>query len=81
MKGPTMGAPPDAAPPPLPWLFFIVAIVGAVAVGAVLGYLGLTGHLGGGIPGSKSPSGGINSLPIVGVALTLTFHALGKNPP
>jgi hypothetical protein len=69
-----MPSPADASPEPLPWLFFIVAISAAVAVGAILGYLGLTGHLGAGIPGSKSPGGGLTSLPFVGVALGILFR-------
>jgi hypothetical protein len=54
---------------PLPWLFFLVAIVVAVAVGAAIGYLGLTGHLGAGIPGSKPPSSGLAIVPGLSVAV------------
>lgn len=60
---PTTGEP---SPPPLPWLFFLVAIAAAVAVGATIAYLGLTGHLGAGIPGSKAPAGGLTLLPSLG---------------
>lgn len=59
MGGPAM---PEAAPeatPPVPWLFFLIAILVAVAVGAIIAYLGLTGRIGAGIPGSRSPSGGL----------------------
>jgi hypothetical protein len=63
----------EPAPPPLPWLFFLVAIVAAVAVGAVIAYLGLTGQLGAGIPGSKSPGGGVIGAPMVGL-VTERFH-------
>jgi hypothetical protein len=65
---PIMAASPDAAAPRLPWLFFIVAIIVAVAIGAVIAYLGLTGHIGAGIPGSKGPSGGAAFAPILGIA-------------
>lgn len=59
-----MSSSPAGAEPPLPWLFFLVAIVAAIAVGALLGYLGLTGHLGAGIPGSKAPAGGLTYIPL-----------------
>ncbi|MGA7861912.1 MAG: hypothetical protein WCB19_08670, partial [Thermoplasmata archaeon] len=81
MDRPTMGAPADAAPPPLPWLFFAVAIVAAVAVAALIAYLGLTGHLGAGIPGSKSPGGGTIFFPFVGLVLTASAQSVGRNSP
>jgi len=61
-----MATPAEPAPP-LPWVFFIVAIVAAVVVGFIIAYLGLTGHLGAGVPGSKSPGGGIIAVPILGL--------------
>ncbi len=61
-----MAASPEPASPPLPWLFFLVTIVVAAVVGIIIAYLGLTGHLGAGIPGSKSPDGGLVALPILG---------------
>jgi len=70
-----MGTPLPEAPQPLPWLFFIVAIVAAVLIGSVIAYLGLTGHLGAVIPGAKAPSGGITVLPILGLALTASARA------
>ena len=44
-----------AAPPPLPWRFLILVFVVAVVISATIGYLGVTGHLGWGIPGTSSP--------------------------
>jgi len=76
-----MGAPAEAAPPPLPWLFFAIAIAVAVAVAALIAYLGVTGHLGAGIPGSKSPTGGMIFLPLVGLVLTFSARAAGRSPP
>ncbi len=65
-----MGAPPAAPAPPLPWRFFIVAIVVAIAVAAIIAYLGLTGHIGAGVTGEKPPSGGIVFLPLLGLAIS-----------
>lgn len=59
MVGLAMQGPAPEVTPPVPWLFFLVAIAVAVFVGGMIAYLGVTGHLGAGIPGSKSPSGGI----------------------
>lgn len=73
----TGGSMPDMQEhaPPLPWLFFIVAIVAAAATGAAIVYLGMTGHLGGGIPGSRSSGSGLLTFP--GVVL----HAMrGVSP-
>jgi hypothetical protein len=58
-----MSGSSDPGPAPLPWLFIVLAIVVAIAVSAVVAYLGITGHLGGGIPGSNSPGNGLRSLP------------------
>jgi hypothetical protein len=69
MKERTMGAPPVEAAPPLPWRFFIVAIVVAIAVSAAIAYLGLAGYLGAGITGERSPSGGLVFLPLIGLTL------------
>ena len=44
------------APPDRPWGFLIVVVVVAIAVSVVVGYLGITGQLGWGIPGTHSPS-------------------------
>lgn len=62
-----MADPPDSSAPPLPWLFFIVAIIVAVAVGTIIAYLGVTGHLGAGVPGSKGPAGGLTFIPLLGL--------------
>lgn len=62
-----MAAAPAPASPPLPWLFFLVTIVVAAGVGIIIAYLGLTGHLGAGIPGSRSPDGGLTIAPLVGL--------------
>ncbi|MFZ0830466.1 MAG: hypothetical protein WCB18_08165 [Thermoplasmata archaeon] len=75
-----MVASPEPSPPPLPWLFFIVAIVAAVVVGVIIAYLGLTGHLGAGIPGSKSPGGGIVFAPILGLVSGAWSWAARRNP-
>ncbi|MCI4353148.1 MAG: hypothetical protein L3K14_07165 [Thermoplasmata archaeon] len=69
MTGSPMGPPAHSEPPPLPWLFFLVAIITAVAVGALIAYLGVTGHLGAGIPGSSPPKGGLLFSPIGGLVL------------
>ncbi len=70
-----MGTPLPEAPPPLPWLFFIVAILAAVVIGSVIAYLGLPGHLGAGIPGANAPGGGISVLPVLGLALAASASA------
>jgi phosphotransferase system glucose/maltose/N-acetylglucosamine-specific IIC component len=72
-----MAGTSEPAPPPLPWLFFVVAIVMAIAAGAILAYLGLTGHLGGGIPGSSSPGNGLGSLPVVGIIVSFRYQISG----
>jgi hypothetical protein len=64
-----MGTPAATEQPPVPWRFIIVSIVGAVIIAAIIGYLGLSGYLGWGIVGAKSPSGGIVLLPLVGLWL------------
>jgi hypothetical protein len=73
-----MSAPGATAEAPLPWLFFLVAIVIAVAVGILIAYLGLTGHLGAGIPGSKSPSGGAVFTPLLGGAISIHNRIRGR---
>lgn len=80
MVRPTMGTPPEAPSPALPWLFFIVTIILSAAVGVVIAYLGLTGHLGAGIPGSKSPAGGLTFAPILGLALAVSTRIAGGRP-
>ncbi len=42
-------------PPPMPWRFLILVFVVAIAVSVAVGYLGATGHLGWGIPGTTPP--------------------------
>ena len=69
MEGLSMSASPASPAPPLPWRFFFVAIAVAIAVGAIIIYLGLTGHIGAGVTGEKSPGGGLVSLPFVAVSL------------
>jgi hypothetical protein len=64
-----MGSAPVDPVRPAPWLFFLVTIIVAIAVAAILAYLGLTGHLGSGIVGEKSPGSGITTLPLVGWVL------------
>jgi hypothetical protein len=64
-----MSAAPISPRPPLPWRFFIVAIGVAIAVAAIIAYLGLTGHIGAGVTGEKSPGGGLVFLPFVAVPL------------
>jgi hypothetical protein len=81
MNGSTMASAAEAAPQPLPWLFFIAAILAAIAIGAILGYLGLTGHLGAGIPGSKPPGGGVTSIPFVGVAMSVLYRIPRRGAP
>ena len=44
-----MAAPKPVAPP-FPRTFVIVLFLGAAIVGGVVAYLGVTGHLGAGIP-------------------------------
>lgn len=66
-----MGVAPAAPTPPLPWRFFIVAIVVAIAVSALIAYLGLTGHIGAGITGEKPPGGGAVFLPFLGLSVVL----------
>jgi hypothetical protein len=77
MERQTMATPHGAASPPVPWTFVVVTIVVAVAVAAVLAYLGLTGHLGTGIPGEKSPSGGITFVPFIGLVTGAMAWAKG----
>jgi hypothetical protein len=67
----TMGTPPTAPPEPQPWLFFIILIIAAIAISSVIAYLGLTGQIGAGIAGSKSPSGVIAFAPLIGLVLSL----------
>lgn len=76
-----MSAPPGAPPPPLPWRFFIVAIVVAIAVSAIIAYLGLTGHIGAGVTGEKSPGGGLVFLPLVGLSLLASLRFKGTGRP
>lgn len=76
-----MGTSAPREPPPLPWLFFIVAIVAAVAVGALIAYLGVTGHLGAGIPGSSSPKGGILFAPLGGLVFRAGMQACSRIRP
>lgn len=52
---------PDVAPP-RPWKFLIVVVVVAVLVSVVVGYLGITGQLGWGIPGTQGPSHSLSHL-------------------
>lgn len=75
-----MGSPSVPAPQPLPWLFFIVAIAVAVVVAAFIAYLGVTGHLGAGVTGSKSPGSGITSWPLVGLILSVSTSGMGWRP-
>jgi hypothetical protein len=81
MKRHPMATSPGPAPPAVPWNFVIVTIVVAVAVAAVLAYLGLTGHLGAGIPGAKSPGGGITVVPFVGLAIAASVGITGASAP
>jgi hypothetical protein len=67
-----MGASAATPAPPQPWLFIVVLIVLAIAISSVIAYLGLTGQLGAGIVGAKSPSGGISLVPPVGLAYGLS---------
>lgn len=76
-----MGNPAQTDSPPLPWLFFLVAIVAAVAVGALIAYLGVTGHLGAGIPGSSSPKGGGLLAPFGGFVLQARARVSWRNRP
>jgi hypothetical protein len=77
----TMATSPGAASPPVPWTFVVVTIAVAVAVAAVLAYLGLTGHLGTGIPGEKSPSGGVTLVPFIGLMLGAMVRITGWPAP
>jgi hypothetical protein len=74
-----MSAASDSPPPPLPWRFFIVAIVVAIAVSAIIAYLGLTGHIGAGVTGEKSPGGGLVFLPLVAVPLLAKVRTKGMD--
>ena len=38
-----------------PWTFLVIVILAAVLVSAAVAYLGITGLIGGGIPGTHSP--------------------------
>lgn len=58
----------DAPEPRRPWGFLIALILLAVVVSAVVGYLGIAGLIGGGIPGTDPPAHGIATL---GSALSL----------
>ncbi len=52
-----MGAPSPANPTPKPpWKFLLVALIIAVAIGATIGWLGITGRIGAGITGEQGPS-------------------------
>jgi hypothetical protein len=75
MVGRMMGATPAPPAPPLPWRFFLVAISVAIAISAIIAYLGLTGHLGAGITGEKSPGGGIVFLPMWGLTLLASIRS------
>jgi hypothetical protein len=52
-----MVAPTAPVAPPVPWLFFLMVIAIAIAISVAIGYLGITGAIGAGIPGSRGPSG------------------------
>lgn len=81
MAVPAMGVPRSSEAAPLPWLFFLVAITAAVAVGALIAYLGVTGHLGAGIPGSSSPKGGLLLAWLGGPAAQLGKRSRSRSLP
>jgi hypothetical protein len=76
-----MATLPGTASPSVPWTFVVVTIVVAVAVAAVIAYLGLTGHIGAGIAGQKSPGGGVTLVPFVGLFLGATAWSAGWPAP
>jgi hypothetical protein len=46
----------ETSPPPKrPWAFLIAVIVASVVISAIVMYLGITGAIGGGIPGTQPP--------------------------
>ena len=49
--------------PPRPWAFLVVVIVVAIAVSALIGYLGVTGQIGAGIPGTHPGGHSLTTLP------------------
>ena len=72
-------APPTRPRPERPWGFIITLLVIAAVAATVVGYLGVTGRLGGEIPG-QSPGHGITepkaSPTHSNVARTVEIHAV-----
>jgi len=61
---------PAAPRAPTPWTFLIVLVIVSILVSALIAYLGITGRLGGPIPGTRYGPGGLV------LAVTGTFAGL-----
>jgi hypothetical protein len=81
MRPQMMGAPAATEQQHVPWGFIVVSIVAAVVIAAVIGYLGLSGYLGWGIVGARSPGGGVVFVPILGLWLGKSIWAPQRSTP
>jgi hypothetical protein len=67
----------EAAPSATPWRFVWIVFLVAAIISVVIAWLGITGRLGGPIPGTSPGSGFEVALPIVSGVPVIVLRGLG----